>query len=354
MSRKLPAAPEWSPPDRDLQSFTLRLKLITPMFGGGYETRNVDSVTPIRAAAIRGHLRFWWRALHGGQFGSAEELFRREAELWGSAEKPGSILLQTQMTSFGNSKPRPDPRQGPREGFSLSPFQKPEKEKEGKPEASAQENVRFQLVVWFPSIFEDEVRNTLRAWISLGGVGARTRRRCGALTVEDTHGKWLPPKQDSDRQKWFRNLLTPTESSLTTLLAGGSLVWGNPDRDPKRIWSELGRFWAAFRKGHVGTHKYSPMTGSTGTIEAGVSGRMASPVILKPMALADGTLCPLVAVLHAPKPERIKIDGTDVSLQNPSNDPVLKDLGAKDPLEAVIKAAEKYWKTKGFTLEALP
>ncbi len=401
MSRKLPAAPEWSPPDRDLQAFTLRLKLITPMFGGGYETRNVDPVTPIRAAAIRGHLRFWWRALHGGQFGSAKELFLRETELWGSAEKPGSILLQTQMTSFGNSKPhskiapRSDPKQGPREGFFLFPFQKSEKEKEGIPEASAQENVRFQLVVWFPSIFEDEVRNTLRAWISLGGVGARTRRGCGALTVEDTPEKWLPPKQDSDRQKWFRNLLTPTESSHTTFLAGGSLVWGNPDSDPKRIWSELGRFWAAFRKGHVGTHNYSPMTGSkwadyrnltrwkressqanlplakpylglpiiyqnfkngkfAGTIEAGVSGRMASPVILKPMALADGTLCPLVVVLHAPKPERIKIDGTDVSLQNLSNDPVLKDLGAKDPLEAVIKAAEKSWKTKGFTLEALP
>ena len=43
-------------------------KLITPLYGGGVEAGKTDSVTPIRGTEIRGQLRFWWRAMRGGQF----------------------------------------------------------------------------------------------------------------------------------------------------------------------------------------------------------------------------------------------------------------------------------------------
>lgn len=396
MSRKLHDAPTWSPPNRNLESFTLRLKTITPMFGGGFETRNVDTVSPIRAAAIRGHLRFWWRTIYGGQFGSAENLFQREAELWGSAEKPGRVQLQVQVTSAGSSRPhsqiapRSNPKQGSPEGFFLFPFQKARDK--GLPEASAQEKVQFQLAVWFPTDFERDLRNTLCAWIALGGVGARARRGCGALAVEDSQDIWLPPLDETERQRWFRNLLSQATALHTTLLTGGSLVWGQLESDPQRVWGDLGRFWAAFRKGHVDIDGYSPTSGClwrdyniltqwemqqehlllakpflglpiiyqnfknglTVTIKAGSSGRMASPVILKPLALQEGKVCPLVAVLCAPSPEKIRIDDDEVKVKPPSDDLVLEKLGARDPLEAVIKAAEKYWHAHGLKLEILP
>jgi CRISPR-associated protein Cmr1 len=399
MSRKLPEAPQWNPPDLPLQTLSLDLKVITPMFGGGYEPREVDEIAPIRPAAIRGHLRFWWRAIYGGQYPTAEKLFCEESKRWGSTEKPGSIRLHVQVTNIGISKPhsqiapRPSPKQGPCEGFFLFPFQA--QRNEGLPEANAQENIRFRLIVLCPADFENEVRNTLRAWIVLGGVGARTRRGCGALSVEEHPDVWLPPIKDTERQQWFRALITSADAAQTSLLAGGSVVWGKPDADAQRVWSELGRFWSAFRKGHVGSETYSPMSGSkwrdyqtltrwerergqaslplakpflglpiifqnfkngkfAGTIEATSSGRMASPVILKPMALQNGEVCPLVAVLRAPSPDKIRIGDTTVSIQNPSNDPVLKDLSARDPLEAVIKAAERQWSTRSIKLEALP
>ena len=40
---------------------TYKCKLVTPMYGGGVEPGVVDKEMPIRASAIRGQLRFWWR-----------------------------------------------------------------------------------------------------------------------------------------------------------------------------------------------------------------------------------------------------------------------------------------------------
>ena len=42
-------------------------ELITPLFGGGVNPGEADPVTIIRGTAIRGHLRFWWRACRGGR-----------------------------------------------------------------------------------------------------------------------------------------------------------------------------------------------------------------------------------------------------------------------------------------------
>ena len=65
-----------------------RCKLVTPMYGSGVEAGKVDEKMPIRATAIRGQLRFWWRIAHRQQFireGKLDShaMFLRERELWG-------------------------------------------------------------------------------------------------------------------------------------------------------------------------------------------------------------------------------------------------------------------------------
>jgi hypothetical protein len=47
--------------------------------------------------------------------------------------------------------------------------------------------------------------------------------------------------------------------------------------------------------------------------------------------------------MRAKKPERIKINNREYSLQSPTSDPVLKALQASDVLDAVIKAAEQHF-----------
>ena len=84
----LPDLPEWREPAKR-ETIELELRLITPMFGGGYKAREVDPLQPIRPAAIRGHLRFWWRATAGARYTSVADLHKAETELWGGASKSG-------------------------------------------------------------------------------------------------------------------------------------------------------------------------------------------------------------------------------------------------------------------------
>src|SRR5579872_2902078 len=104
MPRSIVESPTWQPSgaaDREL--LTLDLRLITPMFGGGYEPREIHAQNPIRAASIRGHLRFWWRAVVGARFTDPAELFRAEQALWGSAERPGQVAVTVRDVRHGGT-----------------------------------------------------------------------------------------------------------------------------------------------------------------------------------------------------------------------------------------------------------
>jgi CRISPR-associated protein Cmr1 len=76
-----PRRPGGGPP---VKSLRVRLKTMTPILGGSSAPRELDTLEPIRAPSIRGHLRFWWRALHGHACATAAELAHRERALWGA------------------------------------------------------------------------------------------------------------------------------------------------------------------------------------------------------------------------------------------------------------------------------
>lgn len=409
MARSIPniPAPPWTEPSSP-ESLTLHLRLITPLFGGGYEPREVDPVCIIRPASIRGHLRFWWRTLYGGLYPNAPQLFRAESAIWGAAAtenehhvgKVGvrvhNVKWNNQVKTIRDFRPQGSPAQvGPQAQYLLYPFQ--ELRAEQTPPAQGYDGVEFTLqVVFDPQLTTEQrlqVHNTLKAWIAFGGIGARTRRGCGALTVTRDPAKWLPPADAAKRKDWFENLLplaSPPTTPRLSLLSGARILCGAPRGSATDVLHDLGSFWARFRKGHVGNHRYSPMSGSrwtdyhhallpfsrarnlqsialakpflglpivyqrfrnapyAPTIEAAETGRMASPVILKPLALANGQVCPLCVVLWAPMPKEVRVDGKRVKLTVPQGDTVMKDLQVRHPLEAVVKAAELHWKTKAF------
>jgi CRISPR-associated protein Cmr1 len=376
------------------ETIKLELQLITPMFGGGYKAREVDTVQLIRPAAIRGHLRFWWRATAGARYSSVADLHKAETELWGAAatkDNPavGKVAIQVQILSAGEETPYSQiappskPKDGPLHGYFLFPFR--EQREQNIPAAVGRRQVSFQLRLTLDASLSEaqraEVRTALKAWIAFGGVGARTRRGCGALTVVGANAnQWLLPTRGL--AEWLG--MPPNAASKcdwTTLAGARGIVV--PTASPEKAWSELGQFWARFRKGHF-AQAYSPMSGGkwrdyrqvlcqlrsqgntlrlakpflglpivyqkfgkqtpfTGTLEPAESGRMASPVILKPIALQGGKYGALVLVMNAPKPNRIQIDGKEYTLAAPTKDPVLQALDAADVLDAVLKGAKQHF-----------
>lgn len=219
--------PKMSPPiievknPEELVTEEREYKLITPLYGGGVTPNKADPITLIRGTSIRGHLRFWWRACQGGEFKTLIEMKKREDEIWGAANtnknvekvkikeqkervtnltKSPSLKVQIvikKVTSQGdevkpfeiiknpnNSAPKIDEKKGvapPYAAFPLRPEQKGLKL--DTPTYSVRNNVSFILKISFPKTLEKEIKAALWAWETFGGLGARTRRGFGAISL---------------------------------------------------------------------------------------------------------------------------------------------------------------------------
>ena len=372
-----------SPPDGEVlrnarrkSAIEVKLSLITPMFGGSADAGQVDPHRPVTAKSIRGHLRFWWRACRAGQFRSVDDvddMFRREAEIWGAAAEfnnkggleqgPGAVDLEVEVTNAELIR-KASRESGPQERVFMFPFQ--------RPAAEPLRDVSFTLRLFLKSEgFKEDVRDALIAWILFGGVGARTRRGCGALKLEGGLEDY-PSDYPSDvnaLRNWAGRLPTPPPEPWITCLSGVRAVLGKAD-SAENAWPSLGTYWSRFRKGHSGgrwpDHEvlkqlrgdekslslvkpflglpivYQPFPGSfVGTVEPEDSGRMASPVILKPLALGNREVRPAVVVLRAPRPGRVKVKGKKFEVTLPLDDPIIEGYG--DLFEAVLKSATEHF-----------
>lgn len=256
----LPDLPEWQEPAKR-ETIELELRLITPMFGGGYKAREVDPLLPIRPAAIRGHLRFWWRATAGARYTSVADLHKAETELWGGAPQNGNpafgkVAIRVAILEPGkpnrcaefvwdNNKNRY--KAVPRflhgwPGYALHPFQGQLNKvktiiKEQPSEGLCDTVFRLTLILDDPS-YKHEIETALTAWILYGGLGARTRRGCGSIAANQPRVldlSWIT-STDSAKRKW-------------TTLVGAEYVLGKITSDPIEAWREAVELYQQFRQG---------------------------------------------------------------------------------------------------------
>lgn len=200
-------------------------KLITPLFGGGVEAGYNDPDNLIRATEIRGQLRFWWRAIRGGNpafEGSLDKMKAREDEIWGAANNTkssekqpenaeqskveardwrGAVQIEVEEFSGGQElqpycvyKDDNDHRIRSKltnkvPAYVVFPLQPSQDElnQAGKPAdvwlKTVWDGTTFTLKISFMGKWKFEVEAALWAWETFGGIGARTRRGAGAIQV---------------------------------------------------------------------------------------------------------------------------------------------------------------------------
>ena len=252
--------------------------LITPLFGGGVEARKFDPVTTIRAASVRGQLRFWWRATRGGQFANVEAMRDAEEALWGGParlDKDGETIggqsaVQVEVVAADAGKPahpytvrlnpnnqryqaRADETVAP--AYAAFPLQPTDAElgrsiTETRETAAVQVGVTFTLRIQFPAAQEPEVRAVLWAWETFGGLGARTRRGFGALQCRTVNGAAVTPlpATTDGLQTWLQAQLgahvrpAAAPTAFPTLSpSAAAYVIGAPAllSDADEVWTQL-------------------------------------------------------------------------------------------------------------------
>ena len=216
-------------------------RLVTPMYGGGVIPGEVDRDMPIRATAIRGQLRYWWRLLH--RHLDSRTLFAAERAVWGGLGDGDLAASKVLITVENWSLPVPEavghyPRgdAGHRatlewkewaQAYALFPAQgKVERGQiKDNPRSVAREGLTWTLRLAFRDLPREAaqrhelvhgVDEAVRWWASFGGVGARTRRGLGALEITSVSpGSFAYVSAAEVEQAGLRLTLKAPEASAT-------------------------------------------------------------------------------------------------------------------------------------------
>ena len=211
---------------------TARCTLMTPMFGGGVKAGEVDCDMPIRASALRGQLRFWWRLLNGAGKEPAD-LFIVESALWGgiSSEGPRASQVTLQVTCDPVNDQELIPARNKAAGIPTYALilEKEENPELLKPGYSFELILRFRQKVTHRQ--QEGVFEALRWWASFAGVGARTRRGFGAVKVVSDDIEVTPMTDEEVKAR------------------GGWMVAGRPEGDPIEAWKNAVGALQRFRQG---------------------------------------------------------------------------------------------------------
>lgn len=216
--------PDDIPKRKGYKTLTYKLKVITPIYGGGVEAGKPDEDMPIRATAIRGQLRYWWRFLQMNHPDKSkrltgEKLFKKERKIWGGmtdkTDDDGSSKVFVQVKEIeGIDAPEPSCEYTPytdKNGhrkyrlnfksingitipqYAMFPAQgKPPNSRDynpktDKPHKIFSPNIIFTLnLVITDTSFVSQVEEAIRWWICFGGIGARTRRGLGSIECIDS------------------------------------------------------------------------------------------------------------------------------------------------------------------------
>jgi CRISPR-associated protein Cmr1 len=168
-----------------------KIEVITPIFGGGVEKGTPDPKMPVRASAIRGQLRYWWRFLQrnrtDGHAISGKNLFKAERNIWGGMAEEGEDYSSKVKLRVENiiSHLTPQPYSEGGAPYALFPARKQQGEREGKKLIWPKVTFDLKVLVLKDKIPKEDdqtsIKRALRWWATFGGIGGRTRRGCGSV-----------------------------------------------------------------------------------------------------------------------------------------------------------------------------
>jgi len=214
------------------QKLEVTLETVTPLFLAG-----ADGKTPeLRPPSFRGAMRFWLRALLGGVLGDDVEAVRREeAKVFGNTEGASPVVVRIAGLPSCSPLEKPFGRSGryyllwsllrqQKELLCISPHSSFEVVLQPRP------GVNQSQALW---------RASAALWLTvrLGGIGARSRRTLGSLTVVKEEIPQLPFGLPSfvSAAKSPSALASELEDGLRQIQD----IFGNTAKEPARRFNVL-------------------------------------------------------------------------------------------------------------------
>ena len=179
--------------------------IVTPMFLGGAHQKQSE----LRPPAVKGALRFWWRAMSWGQcwedagedeVQALQVLHSREAEIFGSAssEHGGGQSCFRLRVDGPQVKQPPEASLGHVYllGLGLYDHTKGCTRETAIPPGERPLTVGLRFRRKTPADQRDQVARALMLWGLLGGLGSRSRRGLGSIALHKLEGSDLKVPED--------------------------------------------------------------------------------------------------------------------------------------------------------------
>ncbi len=260
-----------------LNKITATFEVTTPLFVGGVDPA---SSVELRAPSIKGVLRFWWRALAWSRLGGDLGIIRsEEARLFGAAGQEGSqakgaagqasFLLRVPPVSGLQIMKKGDVLQERRDrivgpgmryfGYGLMEAFGQNAGQLVRPCLAAP--LQFPIELRSRDPFDSLLIDALKLLGLLGGLGARSRRGYGSLSIISLSGDieaWSTPKTEEEYARGLREILRPesllqTEPPYSAFSRLGRIVLAAKGSEPLALLDLVGRQMQRYRSwGHNG------------------------------------------------------------------------------------------------------
>lgn len=290
-------------------------RIVTPMFCAGADQRRPE----LRLPSFKGALRFWWRSLAWRRgVRDPHELWKAEAELFGSSGEKGRsrIILRS-------VHPQPGTHVGTQRAFRVNTWQayagfgitgSKSRRERGYIEAGTRWTIQL-LDAGLPAGEVQQIRAALVALGLLGGLGARSRKGWGSLTLirlvdrtenEGSEAEWHAPRTRDELQLALERLFsvqggTTELPQWTAVSSRAAFAIGPSQESAEDAHRYLVERYRDAVKSITERDRHERESFGLPRANAGSNGkkRRASPVFLHVHQVEDGEAIPVAAVLPA-------------------------------------------------------
>ena len=184
--------------------YNYKMRLVSPAFVAGADKNKPE----MRAASIRGQLRYWLRATVGASTDSLDDVWKRESAVFGSTGGGSTVSVR----AFRDSPAKID-------DYPMLPHRTNEGRRGLSIQSALKPGQLYDLeLVTRPGVpLPSDAVNSLGLWSLLGGVGRRSRRMFGAVqvTTSGESDQWyVAPETANEMAVLIRNILTNAVSSF--------------------------------------------------------------------------------------------------------------------------------------------
>lgn len=269
---------------------------LTPMFAYGAKNAKglKDKIIPepeIRSSALKGLLRFWWRALQSEK--DMGVLLEKEADIFGSTDLKSSfdIQVESQLKIVSDPKPSyfsgqdPIPLNGraPQKGsiFNYLAYGVYDFARGFSPHIPPTTRFKIRFLIRLPQ-YEKEILEAFSCLVNFGGLGSKSRNGFGSFQVISG------PSLSKDKIEFKKCSL----SSYATFSEGTILMESSPVNTWEDALRKIGKAYIYSKRSLEPLHRFdkrqhlcAPLSDKGKPI---VRGRQAKPYFLKVKKLENG------------------------------------------------------------------